>query len=379
MNNLKQKIDSFIESSRYGSIDTYRERLLDIALGIYFFAICFLVPLSLTRIFITGWLPLYSIHIGILVTLAALFFLRARTSYSIKVGSIVCIFYLISLLSFVYYGKHTGNPLYFGLCLLIAAIFLSFKQSLYIFITIALTLVYLNFSGLFDETRDAILFMSTYCITVFWLIKFIAFSVIFVTSLMGAGWINQLLKLTVDNLNTQKIELEKAQQQLITLSLTDPLTGLSNRRALREFTDKEFEHYKASDEVFSVMVVDLDHFKKINDTYGHDAGDAVLKNVASILKKEIREREFIARIGGEEFIVFLPRTHLAEAEVVAERIRESIERAQINSNGSDIPISASIGISEVQEYDENMKKVFYRADKALYLAKDKGRNQVVIL
>jgi two-component system cell cycle response regulator len=127
----------------------------------------------------------------------------------------------------------------------------------------------------------------------------------------------------------------------------------------------------------SMMVLDIDHFKKVNDTYGHDAGDEVLKEFASRVRKTLRMADLVCRMGGEEFVVVMPETPLAIAHKVAERVRKVIEGAMfpINAGARAIPITVSIGLSD-RGADMASDAMFKRADRALYKSKNNGRNQV---
>ena len=126
-----------------------------------------------------------------------------------------------------------------------------------------------------------------------------------------------------------------------------------------------------------MIVVDVDHFKKINDNYGHAAGDLVLKNVVLQIKQSLRDVDFLSRLGGEEFVVGLPETHVEGAIIVAERLRETIAGMAIVSNGDSISVTASFGIAGLNQADRDWKQMLGRADVALYRAKQEGRNRCV--
>jgi len=165
-------------------------------------------------------------------------------------------------------------------------------------------------------------------------------------------------------------------EQLEILSRTDPLTGLLNRRVFDEITENEFSRYKRNQETYSLLMLDIDHFKKINDKYGHPVGDDVLKSTAESFKSNLRLHDKIARIGGEEFCVFLPDTNKQIAFEVAEKLRETILNTSIPSQSGDISITISIGVSEVENTDTDHVGILKRADENLYEAKKTGRNRV---
>ena len=155
----------------------------------------------------------------------------------------------------------------------------------------------------------------------------------------------------------------------------DALTGLPNREAYQQRLEQEVQRIKRYGGKLSLMVCDVDLFKRINDSYGHLAGDKVLKIIAKSLQKNLRDSDFIARFGGEEFVVLMPETSTSEAKIVAEKLRTKIEESPFNFKKEPVQITVSFGISEFAK-GESADEVFSRADKALYVAKDKGRNQV---
>ena len=154
---------------------------------------------------------------------------------------------------------------------------------------------------------------------------------------------------------------------------TDALTGLSNRTALMTQLNYLYARYKRQKEVFAFIIMDVDHFKIVNDSYGHQKGDEVLKQIADITLECIREVDTSARYGGEEFVILLPQTNCVSATHIAERIRLSIEEKIVIEGKS---ITASFGVIEVEE-SCNVDELIKKADDALYEAKDMGRNKVV--
>lgn len=167
--------------------------------------------------------------------------------------------------------------------------------------------------------------------------------------------------------------------QTIEMAVTDGLTGLHNRRYLDSHLRTLFDRAVARRRPLSVMITDLDRFKSINDTHGHDGGDDVLREFAQRLRKNIRGIDLVCRYGGEEFVVVMPDTEGAVAEKVAERIRAEIERLpfSIGSDGETINVTISVGVSCVQRPADTVEALVKRADIALYEAKASGRNRVV--
>ncbi len=170
----------------------------------------------------------------------------------------------------------------------------------------------------------------------------------------------------------------KKNKTLATEVLTDPLTGLGNHRFLHDTFKIEFRRHLNSRQPISCLMLDLDHFKRINDAYGHPFGDYVLRHFATILKKNIREGDTAARYGGEEFLGILPNCDKNQARIVAERIRMATERHVFRHKNKRVQLTVSLGA--VTSYDSsgfNYRQLIALSDRALYEAKGKGRNQVV--
>ena len=182
----------------------------------------------------------------------------------------------------------------------------------------------------------------------------------------------------IARLSNEIAEREKAQEQLQHLARTDALTGLYNRRYFLDVAAQEFHTSVRYGRFLSVMIFDLDYFKRVNDTYGHLAGDAALAQVGNFLRQHIRESDVAARYGGEEFIVLLPETNLQRAQLLAERLRDLIEKAPVQVETVSIPLTVSIGVAERNSsLNENtVEQLISHADAALYLAKKSGRNRV---
>ena len=159
----------------------------------------------------------------------------------------------------------------------------------------------------------------------------------------------------------------------------DKLTGLFNRKYISEALDAEFKRAKALHNPISVILFDIDNFKKINDTFGHDGGDFVLTNLGAQLKtSELRERDLAGRYGGEEFLIVLPNSSAEKAADVAERIRKKIESYQFVYNGQKIPVTISLGVTSIRKEFHEGSDLYKEADKALYESKRTGKNKVTI-
>jgi len=162
-------------------------------------------------------------------------------------------------------------------------------------------------------------------------------------------------------------------------STKDPLTGLYNRRYLQEMLDREIRRAIRSEQALGILMLDLDHFKKFNDTFGHEAGDAVLRETGSFLVRSIRAEDFVCRYGGEEFVVVLPTADLRAAEARAQRIRAKLRDLVIMHNGRSLGlITASIGVAALPHHGTSEKELLQAADAALYRAKREGRDRVAV-
>jgi two-component system cell cycle response regulator len=164
----------------------------------------------------------------------------------------------------------------------------------------------------------------------------------------------------------------------VELAITDPLTGLYNRRYLDAHLASAVTRAAATGKPVCVLIFDIDHFKDINDTYGHDAGDDVLKDFSERLRRGVRGIDLVARYGGEEFMLVMPETDAAFASSVAERLRSDVDKVPFATrSGAKVPVTVSIGIAEWRGPSDTAEGMVRRADRALYSAKSAGRNRVV--
>ena len=170
-------------------------------------------------------------------------------------------------------------------------------------------------------------------------------------------------------------ELSAALEQVTRLSRTDPLTNIPNRRALLEQADEALRMAKRHGREVALVIVDIDHFKRVNDTLGHQVGDEVLVAVAGALLGSVRETDHVGRLGGEEFVILLPETTAAAAFVVAERCRRAIGALRLQALAT--PITASFGIATYPHHGVELDVLLVCADQAMYEAKHRGRDAIV--
>ncbi len=170
--------------------------------------------------------------------------------------------------------------------------------------------------------------------------------------------------------------VNKFHHRLELLAKKDGLTELYNRRYFLELAERELALAQRYQYPVSLLLADVDHFKHINDTYGHESGDAVLRALAEVLKSTVREVDVTGRIGGEEFVMLLPRTDAESALSTAERVRETVQAMALSSNGTAIRMGVSIGMAVSSSGEMDIAELMRRADQAMYQAKENGRNQV---
>ena len=180
------------------------------------------------------------------------------------------------------------------------------------------------------------------------------------------------LEKTIDQLKTENNEHQHTAKKLEKLSITDPLTSIYNRRKFNELLTIEVERSNRYQTQLSIIMCDIDHFKKINDTYGHDTGDQALKTFSEKINENIREVDIFARWGGEEFIILMPNVSIEDAYAAAEKLRKIIATTEIEELEQ---ITASFGVTSLQS-GETTESLIKRADQAMYNAKNSGRNCV---
>ncbi len=203
-----------------------------------------------------------------------------------------------------------------------------------------------------------------------------AFGVVYVTNKIDDGEFDEF-DLDLVTILANNVATLIYQAKLMKASITDPLTGMFTRRHFEIKLKHEIKRSVRYDRSLSVLALDIDFFKKVNDTYGHPAGDEVLKNVATIINQTIRNGiDLAARFGGEEFFIYLPESNLEGAQILADRIRDSVENLKTQYDGQQIRATVSIGISQLPNHAEGYDLLLSRSDEALYTSKTTGRNRV---
>ncbi len=181
---------------------------------------------------------------------------------------------------------------------------------------------------------------------------------------------------TLEEIRIKNEKISVMNKMLKMQVITDPLTEVFNRRYLFEIFKREIARAKRYNEPLSVIMMDIDHFKKINDTYGHMIGDKILKGIAKVIKERIRTSDIIARYGGEEFVIVLTNANLEIAQKIAEDLRQKVENIVFKIEEKSIKATISLGVAQLKE-DDDVDTLLIRADENLYTAKNRGRNAVV--
>lgn len=207
-----------------------------------------------------------------------------------------------------------------------------------------------------------------------------------VSGLSEVSYLTQVFNHMVASLRKNREEISAAHNSLLEtnkklhqISITDDLTGLYNRKHIIELLSQECVLAEQKNQPFSILMVDIDFFKKVNDTYGHQAGDAVLRQVSATLRSTVRKGDHIGRYGGEEFLIILPDRDIQSVSLTADRIRQRVEKELIPAGSTKISVTISIGVSRYPDDGENIEAITRVADNALYQAKSDGRNRVMIL
>jgi diguanylate cyclase (GGDEF)-like protein len=202
----------------------------------------------------------------------------------------------------------------------------------------------------------------------------------FIPLMSTTGEVSHLCLLVYDVTDnaTHKKELEQANKDLAILSQTDGLTKLFNRSHWQQCIEAEFKRYTRSQHTSSLVMLDIDHFKSVNDNYGHLVGDDVIRHLAKVVHEQVRETDVTGRYGGEEFVILLADTHLEDAIVFAERLRKTVEESVVIYNDIEINYTISLGVAEVEPTFTTVSQWLEHVDSALYQSKENGRNKVSI-
>lgn len=309
---------------------------------------CYLLIVSPERLFRQDFVDAFMLCY--ISSNAFLYFIKPQRFKSFRFFSTLVVFDTLALSFCLIASRQLGSDLYltYFLIVLIASFWKDFRWSLGFGVLISLLYTYLLFIGESLTAYAALRIPFLFIASVFY------------------GYCTQIIC-------TERTLREKAENEL----RNDFLTGLSNRRGFEERVKEETARARRYGRSLSLLMIDIDDFKMINDSFGHHWGDVVLQKVASVLKNGVREPDFVARIGGEEFVMLLPETDLKGAAQVADRIRMDVERCFVETPTGFIHVTVSVGTSsDCCRDDSDFAQVICNADKALYVAKRNGKNRV---
>lgn len=294
---------------------------------------------------------------GLFLFLSSMYLCLIRCKDKLSLIQLITYFVIISfiIVQTVLASNNIFLPVWIDFTIMTAYIATTKKNALIISLYALIALIALRLSGYY--TINAFSFMTL-------LMSFIAFSIL-----------GLLISIQLDKYNKENIIQSK---KLEKLALIDELTDIFNRRAFYKIGQKILMQSKRENKPLSLIMMDIDYFKHINDTYGHKAGDTVLKEFVNEIKSIIRQNDLFSRIGGEEFVILLYDADHKSLEKIANKILNKIRNHTFNiSQDKTINITVSLGVYTVQNNEENIQQALINADKALYVAKKTGRNRVV--
>lgn len=355
---------------------------------IVFFAILALpgVLISTSRFSQIGFRPEMATHAVLTLMVIMLLVLRKKIPYRVKTFIAVASFMLIGYSGLFSLGLSSSGRLDIVISIALACLFYNLRTgiilaviNLILFIAIA----YIHVNDLYSYSID----FNTYNSSLKgWVAAFYNFAAMGVAIVLANGLVNQQLRRNLQDIMKRKTQLHRevshrkeAEEKYRKLSVTDPLTDLYNRRYFLEKAKEEIIRSERYGHSLSIIMMDADHFKRINDTYGHHAGDFVLKEISERFRRTLRPSDIASRFGGEEFCFMFPETGMDEALRAAERLRISISSQPFVMSGEVIEVTCSFGVAERMSHEEDIAVVITRADNALYESKKKGRNKVTSL
>lgn len=313
-----------------------------------------------------------------LLGILLLYLLRKRTDMIEGISSsLLFLGYILFTALFILSDHNTRLETYF---LLIASSFFikGIRIGFYWLLTVMLTVSIIHFGGVVETNYSNFSIFSFFIYLIIILSIFNLYEKIKIAQSQNLLNLNanleKLVKQRTEELETINKELTKEKSVLQKLSSRDSLTGLFNRFKLEESFEYEQKQSRRYNTELSIILMDIDDFKSVNDTYGHNVGDIFLKEIAEILKKSFRDVDTVGRWGGEEFLILLPKTNLADSQQIAEEVRKKIELYPFREIGNK---TASFGVATLSN-NESLSNLLNRADKALYLAKENGRNRVEV-
>lgn len=342
---------------------------------------------SVIRTLYIGWHWVMSIHIAGTIALVILAIYRHSIPFHIRAGFIVLLLTIVGLTGLIKFGLISGATPTLVVAPILATFFFGTRLGL---LQLAITIISMSFiaKGFVNGTiryhfdiTDIALLPSTWITYILVALGSIG-TVVAATIMMRDHLLNSLVTARNNARNLeQKVaerthELEQAKTAAEALARTDPMTGLNNRRAFFEYADIIDNQSRRYQHPYVFIMLDIDHFKLINDKWGHDAGDITIKSVGKMIQENLRDTDILGRIGGEEFAVILPETGTDGALHLAERIRHKIEEMEIDTPKGIVNVTTSLGLSFFDNTENTLEEMMANADSALYQAKNTGRNKI---
>jgi diguanylate cyclase (GGDEF)-like protein len=342
---------------------------------------------SLSRIPSIGWSWVMGVQITTVALLYIITIFRESIPYYLRAGYIVLLLSIVGLTGMLKFGLIAGAIPLLIVTPILTTVYFGARVGILHVAGIMLLMTLIAFGKIqgviasdFDMAFHASL-ISTWA--TFLLVSLVAFVAPVTATIMVVRHLTEALEKARRNEEELELqvahrtkELVKANQVAEQMAFTDELTGLSNRRAYFKSANEMDLMARRHTRPYAVLMLDIDHFKAINDQWGHERGDAVLKALSNLLASSFRRADIVGRIGGEEFSILLPETDIQKACSLAEHLRQVIEAAIVPSSSGEIRFTASIGVASCDETTATFDQVLMNADVALYEAKNNGRNQV---
>lgn len=352
------------------------------------------VSASVYRLIHMDWQWMMAGHIAAAAAIWLLLAFRKTLPYTIRAGAIIGIFFILGLVGFWNFGMVAGaNPLILATPVM-ATILFGKRVGVLCAVFVVLAMVLTAFSFIFGGRVFTIDFTVAPKYLPTWITYLFVVIMSMAASIAAISMSNHHLAAALDKSKQSEKDLSDLNRDLESQVLertqelheaikyaehqarTDALTGLNNRRAFLEYAEVIDVQARRYEHSYAIAMIDIDHFKAVNDTWGHDTGDVALKSVGQIITATLRETDIIGRIGGEEFAVIMPETKATAATTLVERLRMAIEQASILTPKGKINLTASIGVALFKDHNAPLAKVISNADAALYVAKNEGRNKI---
>jgi diguanylate cyclase (GGDEF)-like protein len=373
---LEKKVDEFVasvvENDKLDVMSHLKNKLVDFYFKVFLIFMTVPVAFSIYRVVDIGWKPIFIVHILAILSFYIIFTLRKSLHTTFKSLFLVAISYISGLAGLLQFGLLGNGVLLFSIASILSFILLSLRCFKIVVFFTAVTILLIGIfypDGIIQANIDPIKYLQS---PKAWIMKALSYAMLLISILSGVGIVFYTLQVIVDKERGQRDELRHLNERLEHLSITDKLTQIYNRVGIDNSINNELSRLKRYGHSFGIILLDVDYFKKVNDTFGHDVGDLVLKGIAEILKKHTRATDVVGRWGGEEFLIVSPETGREDINKLAELLRSHIEKHDFNPVDK---VTCSFGTT-IANKDDDINSLLKKADNALYEAKESGRNRV---